>query len=131
VGYRDAGETDGKPHDAGFDFSFDQHLGPHVVPFFRFGLGEGNINGIDAMISTGVGWEGKLVTSSDVIGVAGSWGRPSDHDLRDQFAVEAFYRLQVSPDNQLTFGYQVIVNPTFDTSEAVVGVLELRWRIAL
>jgi porin len=131
VWYRDAGETDGKPHDAGFDFSFDQHLGPHVVPFFRFGLGEGNINGIDAMISTGVGWEGKLVTSSDVIGVAGSWGRPSDHDLRDQFAVEAFYRLQVSPDNQLTFGYQVIVNPTFDTSEAVVGVLELRWRIAL
>ena len=129
--YRDAGETDGKPHDAGFDFSFDQQLGPHFIPFFRFGLGEGNINGIDAMISTGVGWQGKVLTSADVVGVAGAWGRPSNRDLRDQFAFEAFYRLQVSPDNQFTFGYQVIVNPTFDTAQAVVGVLEVRWRIAL
>src|SRR4051812_40291711 len=46
VWYRDAGHTDGKPHDAGFSLSFDQHIGPHLIPFFRFGLGQGNINGI-------------------------------------------------------------------------------------
>ena len=40
---------------------------------------------------------------------------------RDPDAFEAFYRLQVSPDNQFTFGYQVIVNPTFDTAQAIVG----------
>lgn len=129
VWYRDAGHTDGRAHDAGFDVSVDQQVGPHLVPFFRFGLGEANINGIDAMLSTGVGWQGKLLTTADVLGFGGAWGRPSDHALRDQFAAEVFYRLQVSPDNQLTFGYQLIVNPTFETGDAVVGVFEVRWRV--
>ena len=129
IWYRDAGHTDGKAHDAGFDLSFDQQIGPHFIPFFRFGLGEGNINGIDAMISAGAGWQGNLLTTSDVIGIAGAWGRPTDHGLHDQFAAEVFYRLQVSPDNQLTFGYQLIVNPTFDATNDVVGVFEVRWRV--
>jgi hypothetical protein len=127
--YRDAGETDGKPHDAGFDFSADQHWGEHWIPFFRYGVGQGNINGITQMVSTGAGWQGKLLTDSDVIGLGAAWGRPEDHNLDDQFAVETFYRLQVSPDNQLTVGYQVIVSPSFAPGDDVIGVLELRWRI--
>lgn len=129
IWYRDAGRTDGKPHDAGFDLSFDQRLGPHLIPFFPCGLGEGNINDIDAMISAGAGWQGILVTPADVIGIAGAWGRPTDHNLRNQFATEIFYRLQVSPDNELTFGYQLIVNPSLDTADSVVGVFEVRWRV--
>jgi porin len=129
--YRDAGETDGKSHDAGIELSIDQRVGPNLIPFFRAGVGEGNINGIDDMISAGVGWQGKLITESDVIGVAGAWGRPSDGDLNDQFAGEVFYRLQVSPDNQLTVGYQVIANPSLDPDSHVVGVFELRWRVSL
>jgi carbohydrate-selective porin OprB len=129
--YRDAGKSDGKPHDAGFDVSFDQHVGPHLVPFFRYGWGEGNINGIEHMVSAGVGWEGDLVTKSDMLGIGGAWGRPSDHSLNDQYAAEVFYRLQVSPDNQLTVGYQVIIDPTFAPDDDVVGVFELRWRIAM
>jgi porin len=129
--YRDAGESNGQPHDAGFDLSVDQHVGPHWIPFFRYGVGEGNINGIEHMISTGVGWEGEFITRSDVVGLAGAWGRPSDHDLDDQFAAEVFYRLQVSPDNQFTLGYQVIIDPVFDPGSDIVGVFEVRWRISM
>jgi len=129
--YRDHGDSNGTPHDAGFDLSFDQHVGKHWIPFLRYGIGEGNINGIDQMVSGGVGWEGRLVTQSDVAGLAGSWGQPSDDDLDDQFALELFYRMQVSPDNQLTVGYQVIVNPVFEPGDDVVGVFELRWRISM
>ena len=129
--YRDAGASNGTSHDAGFDLSFDQHIGDHWIPFFRAGTGQGNINGIDHMISTGVGWEGKLITESDVIGFAAAWGRPSNHDLNDQFSAEAFYRLQVSPDNQLTVGYQAIINPSNAPDDSIVGVFEVRWRIAM
>ncbi|MGH7180093.1 MAG: carbohydrate porin, partial [Tepidisphaeraceae bacterium] len=128
--YRDAGESNGKPHDSGFDISFDQRIGKHWVPFFRYGIGEGNINGIQNMISTGIGWEGKLISESDVVGLAGAWGQPTDSTLRDQYAIEAFYRLQVSPDNQLTVGYQVIIDPSNNPNQDVVGVFELRWRIS-
>jgi len=129
--YRDGGDSDGKPHDAGFDVSFDQRVGDHLIPFFRAGTGEGNLNGIDHMVSTGVGWEGKLITESDVLGIGAAWGRPSNHDLDDQFAAEMFYRLQVSPDNQLTVGYQAIVHPSNAPDDDLVGVFELRWRIAM
>jgi porin len=129
--YRDHGESNGKPHDAGFDVSFDQHVGEHLIPFFRAGIGEGKINGIDDMISGGIGWEGALLTKADVFGIGGGWGRPSDHHLRDQYVTELFYRLQVSPDNQLTAGYQIIFNPSNDPHTNVVGVFELRWRISM
>jgi hypothetical protein len=83
------------------------------------------------MISTGVGWEGKLITESDVCGIGAAWGKPSDGSLDDQYSAEVFYRLQVSPDNQLTVGYQLIFEPTFDPDRDVVGVFEVRWRIAM
>jgi len=106
-------------------------MGEHLIPFFRYGAGEGNLNGIEHMVSTGVGWEGKIITESDVVGIGGMWGRPTDHDLRDQFGGEVFYRLQVSPDNQLTIGYQLIIDPSNQPDDDVVGVLELRWRVSI
>src|SRR6476660_4806451 len=72
--YRDPGDSNGKPHDAGFDISFDQQISEHLRPFFRYGTGEGNINGIKNMVSGGIGWEGKLLFNSDVVGLGGSWG---------------------------------------------------------
>ena len=125
--YRDAGDSNGQPHDAGVDLSFDQRVGEHLVPFFRYGWAEGHVNGIRQMVATGVGWEGKLITGSDVVGLGGAWGRPVNG--RDQYAAEAFYRLQLSPGNQLTLGYQLIVDPTFDPKNDVVGVFEARWRV--
>jgi porin len=129
--YRDAGDSNGQPHDKGFALSLDQRVGERMTPFFRYGVSDGNINGIEQMISAGVGWERELVTESDVLGIGGSWGKPADGDLDDQYAFELFYRLQVSPDNQLTVGYQLIVDPAFDPDRNLVGVFEVRWRIAM
>ena len=39
--------------------------------------------------------------------------------------------MQVSPDNQFTVGYQVIIDPSNDPDSDVVGVFELRWRISM
>jgi porin len=72
-----------------------------------------------------------MITKSDVIGFGASWGRPSDQTLREQEAIELFYRLQVSPDNQLTVGYQAIINPASNKSQDLIGIFELRWRLSL
>jgi len=129
--YRDAGETDNKPHDAGLDLSIDQRVGEHFIPFFRAGVGQGNINSIEDMVSGGAGWEFAAITANDVFGVAGAWGKPSNHDLDDQFSAEVFYRMQVSPDNQFTVGYQLIIDPANQPNDDLVGVFEVRWRIAM
>jgi len=129
--YLDAGKTNGKPHDAGFDLSFDQEVGSHLIPFFRYGYSEGDVAKLTEMVSTGVGWHGDLITKSDVVGLGASWGQPSNSQLRDQYAAEFFYRLQVSPDNQLTFGYQAIIDPADAPKSNAVGVFEVRWRVAM
>jgi porin len=128
--YRDATEN-GKPHDGGFDLSFDQHINAHLIPFFRYGFSEGNVAKLNEMISTGIGWQGGLITRSDVLGIAMSWGQSSDSRVRDQYVAEIFYRLQVSPDNQVTFGYQAIIDPSSAPDENIVGVFEMRWRVSL
>ncbi|MEW6747177.1 MAG: hypothetical protein AB1486_30955 [Planctomycetota bacterium] len=110
--------------------SCDQQVGPHLVPFLKYGLGTGNILGIEQMLSAGTGWQGDLLTVSDVWGVGVAWGRPADGELDDQYAAEVFYRLQVSPDNQWTFGYQLIFDPVSEPDDDVVGVFDVRWRIA-
>jgi len=128
--YRDDGKSQGTPHDAGFGCSFDQHVGPNLIPFFKCGFNQGNDCKVEDMIAAGIGWQGKLLSPSDVIGLAGSWGRPSDHDLRDQYAAEAFYRMQVARDIQLTVGYQAIFDPSKAPGDDVVGVFEFRWGIS-
>jgi porin len=129
--YLEAVPDEDRPHDAGFDLSFDQHVGPNLIPFIRYGFSEGYVAKVDQIVAGGVGWQGQILTKSDVVGIGGSWGEPSDRTLRDQEAAEVFYRLQLSPDNQVTVGYQVIIDPASNPTQNVVGVLELRWRISL
>jgi hypothetical protein len=124
----DVGST---PQDDGVDLSFDQECGKHFVPFFRYGYNEGNAGSISNMISGGVGYRGMFLSRSDILGAAFSWGEPTKPGVRSQYATEIFYRLQVSPDNQFTIGYQWIIDPSNDPTEGTVGVFELRWRLAL
>ena len=39
--------------------------------------------------------------------------------------------MQVSSDNQFTIGYQVIIHPSEAPDDDVVGVFEIRWRLAM
>ena len=64
-------------------------------------------------------------------GVAVAWGEPSDRDLRDQFMVEGFYRLQLTPAIQLTPDVQFIINPSNAPSEDHVWVVGVRLRISI
>jgi hypothetical protein len=86
---------------------------------------------VSNMISGGVGYRGMFLSRSDILGAAFSWGEPTKQGLRSQYATEIFYRLQVSPDNQFTIGYQWIIDPSNDPTEGTVGVFELRWRLSL
>ncbi len=56
-------------------------------------------------------------------------GEPQNRSLRDQYVLEAFHRIQVFPNIQLTPGYQVIINPSLNPGQDVVGVFEIRFRL--
>jgi len=125
--HADAVPTQSKPSDEGFVLSFDQRITPHMIPFVRYEYANGALTGIKQLMTGGFGWQGRLLSKQDVCGVALAWGQPTD-DKRNQWTAETFYRVQLSPANQLSVGYQLIVDPT-NSNEDAVGVCWVRFRV--
>ena len=121
------------PEDHGLALSIDQEAGRGIVPFFRASWSDAHATGIHALIAAGVGIEGPLGREDDVLGVGLAWGQSSEDGVADQFTAEAFYRLQLAPGIQWTFGAQAVLNavdPGGGDSEETVGIFEMRVRVA-
>ncbi len=113
----------------GFALSFDQDLGNNLVPFLRYGYQDRDLRNTKNVISGGVGVLRPFGREADVLGVGLSWGDAEDGDLPDQFVGEVFYRLQATGKVQVTPGVQVIVDPSRNEEDDVVGVFSLRVRV--
>ncbi|GLI95246.1 carbohydrate porin [Methylocystis echinoides] len=77
---------------------------------------------------SGLGIEKPFERPSDRFGMAFSWAEPVSNPGRDQYGLEAFYRLALTPDTQLTPDRQVIFNPADNpkASSVVLGGVRLR-----
>ena len=128
--HADAVPDESKPFDEGVAFSCDQEISPHLIPFFRYEYADGQLTHIHQLVTGGVGWQGALLSKQDVCGVALAWGQPTEAQQQDQWTGEAFYRVQLSPANQFSVGYQLILDPTL-SNEDIVGVFWARFRVLL
>ena len=128
--HSDAREVAGIPSGRGIALTLQQEFGPggNFVPFFRYSYGDGGATRVRQAIATGFGIEQPFGQDNDLIGVAFSWGQPSDRALRDQYVMEAFYRVQITPHTNLTPDLQLIFDPSENTAEEtiVVGGMRLR-----
>ena len=72
--------------------------------------------------------------SGSQLGFGANWGRPNDAlfgaDLDDQYAVEAYYRLQVSKELAITPSVQLLINPPLNPDESSSWVAGVRARLA-
>jgi len=128
----DEREDAGAPSDQGLALSTEQEIGGGFVPFLRAAMADGHVKGIERFAAGGLGLEGVLGRKEDLTGIGVSWGEPEDDVRRNQWGGEVFHRFQLSPDVQLTIGYQYIrspSDPTVDGSDPV-GVFEFRIRIS-
>jgi len=66
--------------------------------------------------------------NSDSIGVAASWGQPANRSLRDQYVLEGYYRIQLTPDTHITPDLQLILDPSLTTlfDSVIIGGLRVR-----
>ena len=117
------------PDGHGFSLLAEQEVVKNVFPFFRYGYGTGADLKIEHLIVAGVGIQKPFGQPSDSFGVGVSWGRPSSDALRDQWGAEIYYRLQLTRAIQITPGFQVIVNPSANPRDDVIGVFQLRARV--
>lgn len=129
--HTDAASIEGFPSDRGIAISCEQEVGKSYVPFFRAAWSDGDATGVTDFVAAGIGLEGVVRGKQDLTGIAVAWGRPSDSAFGDQVSGEVFHRFQLTPDIQLTLGYQYYVDPSFapSSNDDPVGVFEIRVRI--
>jgi porin len=133
------------PVQGGLSLNFQQQLGRHSPFgwFGRFGLGGSQVaGGAKAQVGTGfvmnaplkyAGWVARL--TNDLLGVGFVWSQPSAttqtvyHD--NEYVLETFYTLQLSPTSIVQPDLQIVWNPAFnpDPGPAVVFQLQfvLKW----
>ncbi len=124
MGWASEGEdgTDG----SGVAVSIDQELlADGLVAFGRYGAGDEQMTDFEQFASAGVGFEGPLGKTGDLIAVGYTWGRVSGDEETEQL-IEAFYRMQVTDTLALTPDVQFIVDPAGRVDEDAVTVFGLR-----
>ncbi len=127
--HKDAQTAAGRPDGWGVTGSIQKGF-DDLVPFVRYGYSNGGATSLEHMVSTGIGIEDILGFSNDVIGMSAAWGRPSNASLGDQYSIEAFYRMQLTDNLQISPDVQLIFNPALDPGTDILTVLSLRMRLA-
>jgi hypothetical protein len=127
--YRDAVEDLGRPEDSSIYINIDQEIAKDVAPFLRYNWGTGNSTGVENVFSVGIGFDNVFDRPGDSAGIGIGFDTKDDAVVssRDvEYAVEAFYRFQLTHAMQYTLGGQVIFDPINAPGDDIVGVFEMR-----
>lgn len=119
------------PESKGIAFSLEQEIRKGVIPFLRFSFSDGKVRQVKQAIATGIGVISPFSRKDDECAFGFTWGKPSQKGLRNQYMVEGYYRLQLTPHFQITPDLQVIMNPTFNDKNSVVGIFGVRIRFEI
>jgi carbohydrate-selective porin OprB len=116
----------------GYIVSGSQRFGRYL-PFLRYGYSDSGSGGpavLEHMVNGGVAMDGIFGQNNDRIGVGFTWAEPATGGLDDQWAVDGFYRIQVTPEFTIGPTLQVVIDPARNPDEDVLFVGGIRSRIA-
>ena len=103
-------------------------------PFVRYGYADGGARGptpVQHMVNVGLVTDGIFGQDKDRIGVGYTWSDPADSSLDKQQMIDAYYRVQLTPEIEIGPTLEVIFDPVRNPDDDTVYVWGLRTRIAL
>lgn len=122
------GSPQAQEESRGLQLMLDQDIG-EVALFAKFGLAEKRKASAERYASGGLVWLNPFGETEDRLGLGVGWVRPSADDTNDEWVVEGFYRLQMTPALEVTPGAEWIINPSNTDNNSGSnheGVLNLR-----
>ena len=122
----DARERLGTPSGQGFTLAAEQPVTADTTLFARYGYADGSASLVKQMVTAGVGFANIFGYKTDLISIGTSWGRNRD-DL-DQYALEAFYRIQLTPRFAITPDVQLILDPISNPDKDTITYVGIRGR---
>ena len=58
-------------------------------------------------------------------------GLPLFNGLRDQYGIETYWKILLTPDLWITPGVQLLIDPSFNPEEDLVGIATFKFRLFL
>jgi len=130
--HKDTQDAANVPSGWGLAFSASRYINDKMMPFVRGGYAEDAGSLLQKSLSVGVGYQ--TVAFKGLLGAAFNWGEPNETTfapgLKDQFAVEVFYRAPVGERIALTADIQFIKDPAINPLENTIWMFNLRGRVA-
>jgi porin len=104
------------------------------TPFVRYGYADGGAKGptpVKHMANVGLVIDDILGQDKDRIGIGYTWSDPADSSLDKENMIDAYYRVQLTPEIQIGPTLEVIFDPVRNPDDDTVYVWGFRTRIAL
>jgi hypothetical protein len=119
-------ETEAAPAAAGWAVSFEQDLGERAGLFLRYAAVDEEEYDLQRVLGTGVVLRRPFGRARDWIGVAFMWGDVTDDALRNEYALETYWRVQLTERLEFTPDLQIHVHPGRGDGVSLMGGLRLR-----
>jgi porin len=103
-------------------------------PFLRYGYAdveEGGPTPVKHMANVGLVIDGIFGDIQDRIGIGYTWSDPADTTLNTQDTIDAYYRMQLTPEIQVGPTFEAIFDPVRNRDEDSIYVWGIRARIAI
>ena len=119
-------ETEAAPAATGWALSFEQDLGERAGLFLRYAAVDEEECALEQVLGTGIVLRRPFGRDRDWIGFAFMWGDVSDDSLRNEYALEAYWRVQLTERLELTPDLQIHAHPGRGDGVSLMGGLRLR-----
>ena len=114
----------------GAAFSYSRYLDDNFMPFVRGAYADDGGSLLQKSLSLGMGYQ--TTAFSGLLGMGLNWGEPNEDTfgpgLKDQYAIEAFYRVPVGERVAVTADTQLIKDPALNPNESTIWMFNLRAR---
>ena len=116
----------------GAAFSYSRYLDDNFMPFVRGAYADDGGSLLQKSLSVGMGYQTEAF--SGLLGLGLNWGEPNEDTfgpgLKNQYAIEAFFRVPVGDRFAVTADTQLIKDPALNPSESTIWMFNVRARFA-
>jgi len=113
--------------------SASRYINDNFMPFLRGGYSEDGGTLLQKSVSVGIGYQTQAVPG--LFGAAINWGQPNEDtfgpNLKNQHALEIFYRITVLNKIAITADTQLIMDPALNPDQSTIWMFNLRARIVV
>ena len=118
--------TDTASYSRGFGINLEQSVSDDRAIFFKYNQSDKRQPLIRKSAAGGIMWTNPFGWGEDWLGLGAGWSEPTDQALRDEYVLESFWRMQMTPALQFTPGVQLWFDPSRTPGDDLQTAFTLR-----